>query len=88
MANTVLVSRLSNLGSLGLRRRFFRRTLNMDVATFNNDGTSDLMSRFTHDTEAVTGGLDVLFGRVVREPLKMAVCLIGAAWVCWLWCCR
>ena len=58
MANTMLVSRLSNLGSLGLRRRFFRRSLNMDVATFTNDGTSDLMSRFTHDTEAVTGGLD------------------------------
>ncbi len=83
MANTVLVSRLSHLGALGLRRRFFRRTLNMDVATFANDGTSDLMSRFTHDTEAVTGGLDALFGRVIREPLKMAVCLIGAAVVCW-----
>ena len=26
MANTVSVSRLSNLGALGLRRRFFRRT--------------------------------------------------------------
>jgi ATP-binding cassette subfamily B protein/subfamily B ATP-binding cassette protein MsbA len=83
MANTVMVSRLSNLGSLGLRRQFFRRTLNMDVATFNNDGTSDLMSRFTHDTEAVTGGLDALFGRVIREPLKMVVCLVGAAWICW-----
>jgi ATP-binding cassette subfamily B protein/subfamily B ATP-binding cassette protein MsbA len=83
MANTVLVSRLSNLGALGLRRRFFRRTLNMDVATFDNDGTSDLMSRFTHDTEAINAGLDALFGRVVREPLKMAVCLIGAAVVCW-----
>jgi len=83
MANTVSVSRLSNLGALGLRRRFFRRTLTMDVATFNNDGTSDLMSRFTHDTEAVAAGLDVLFGRLVREPLKMIVCLVGAAVVCW-----
>jgi len=83
VANTVLVARLSQLGTFELRKLFFRRTLRMDVATFGSEGTSDLMARFTHDMESVAGGLNALFGKLVREPLKMAVCLIGAAVICW-----
>jgi ATP-binding cassette subfamily B protein/subfamily B ATP-binding cassette protein MsbA len=83
VAHTVLVARLSNLATFELRKSFFRRTLRMDVATFNNDGTADLTSRFTHDMESVGGGLDALLGKLVREPLKMAACLIGAGFICW-----
>jgi len=83
IANTVLVGRLANLGTFELRKLFYRRTLRMDLATFSSEGTADLMSRFTHDMNSVAGGLEVLFGKLVREPLKMFVCLVGAAWVCW-----
>ena len=83
VAHTVLVARLSYLGGFQLQKRFFARTLRMDVATFNNDGTSDLMSRFTFDMQNLTGGLSVLFGKLVREPIKMIVCFIGAGIVCW-----
>ena len=55
----------------------------MDLATFNEDGTADLMSRFTNDMKQVAGGLESLFGKLVREPLKMFVCLALAAWICW-----
>jgi ATP-binding cassette subfamily B protein/subfamily B ATP-binding cassette protein MsbA len=81
--HTVLVSQLSQRATLELRELFFRRTLRMDVATFNNDGTADLMSRFTHDMENVAGGLEALLGKLVREPLKMICCLAGAAFICW-----
>lgn len=83
VAHTVLVARLANLATFELRKTFFRRTLRLDVATFTNDGTSDLMSRFTGDVESVAGALEALLGRLVREPLKMAACLIGAAAICW-----
>ena len=83
IAHTVLVARLSYLGGFQLQKRFFARTLRMDIATFNNDGTSDLMSRFTHDMQNLTGGLSVLFGKLVREPMKMIVCFVGAGIVCW-----
>ena len=83
VAHTVLVARLSLLGTFQLQKRFYRRTLRMDVATFSNEGTSDLMSRFTHDMQAVQSGTNALLGKLVREPLKMAACLIGAAWICW-----
>jgi ATP-binding cassette, subfamily B, bacterial MsbA len=83
VAHTILVGRLSQLGTFELRKLFYRRTLRMDLATFTGEGTADLMSRFTHDMQNVAEGLNVLFGKLIREPLKMAACLIGAAWICW-----
>ena len=66
-----------------LRKLFYRRTLRMDLATFGEDGTADLMSRFTNDMSQVAGGLDSLFGKLIREPLKMFACLAGAAYSVW-----
>ncbi len=83
IANSILTERLAQLATLDLRKSFYRRTLRMDLAVFGNEGTSDLMSRFTYDMEAVANGVSVLFGKLVREPLKMIACLIGAAVICW-----
>jgi len=83
ISNNILVSRLAQLTSFDLRKLFYRRTLRMDLATFGEDGTADLMSRFTHDMENVAAGLVTLFGKLVREPLKMMACLIGAGLICW-----
>ena len=56
IANNVLVARLAQLATFDLRKLFYRRTLRMDLATFNDEGTSDLMSRFTNDMQNVAGG--------------------------------
>jgi ATP-binding cassette subfamily B protein/subfamily B ATP-binding cassette protein MsbA len=81
--NSILVARLAELTTMDLRKLFYRRTLRMDLATFNNEGTSELMSRFTHDMYNVSSGLVALFGKLVREPLKAIVCLIAAGCICW-----
>jgi ATP-binding cassette subfamily B protein/subfamily B ATP-binding cassette protein MsbA len=83
VGHSILVARLSQLATLRLRGSFYRRTLDMEIARFGNDGTSDLMNRFTGDMEGLASGLNEVFGKLVREPLKMIVCLAGAAWVCW-----
>ena len=83
MANMILISRLAELGTFNLRKLFYRRTLRLDLSAFGNEGTSDLMSRFTNDTSRIGEGLSTLFGRVVREPIKAVACLVGAAFVCW-----
>jgi ATP-binding cassette subfamily B protein/subfamily B ATP-binding cassette protein MsbA len=83
IANNVLVARLAALATFDLRKLFYRRTLRLDLATFNDEGSSDLMSRFTHDTANVGNGLETVFGKLVLEPLKMIACLVGAALVCW-----
>lgn len=83
MANMVLISRLAELGTFNLRKLFYRRTLRMDLSAFGDEGTGDLMSRFTNDTTRIGEGLTTLFGRLIREPIKAVACLVGAAFVCW-----
>lgn len=80
---SVLVDRLAQLATLDLRKQFYRRTLRMDLASFGEAGTSQLLARFTNDLDGVAGGIQTLFGRAIREPLKMIACLVGAAWICW-----
>ena len=79
ISNNVMAARLAQLAAFDLRKRFYRRTLRLDLATFNDEGTSDLMSRFTNDMQNVSSGLESLFGRLICEPLKMIACLAGAA---------
>ncbi len=83
IANDILVSRLANLVAFDIRKLFYRRTLRLDLGTFTKEGSSDLMSRFTHDTINIGNGVETFFGKLVREPLKMIACLVGAALVCW-----
>jgi len=83
ISNSILVARMAQFATFDLRKLFYRRTLQMDLAAFSEEGTSDLLSRFTNDLNQVAAGLETLFGKLVREPLKMIVCLVGAAWICW-----
>lgn len=79
----VLCARLSQRVAMDLRNAFFRHALDMDLAVFHREGTSELMNRFTADMESLTSGIHEFFGKLVREPLKMLACLIGAAWISW-----
>ncbi len=83
VANSILVARMAQFAAFDLRKLFYRRTLRLDLATFNDEGTSDLLSRFTNDLNQVSSGVETLFGKSIVEPLKMAACLIGAAWISW-----
>ncbi|HEY2147153.1 MAG TPA: ABC transporter ATP-binding protein, partial [Pirellulales bacterium] len=81
--NSILVDRLTQLSVMDLRKRFYRRTLQLDLAGFTENHSSELMSRFTYDMDGIASGLQTLLGRTVLEPLKMVACLAGAAWICW-----
>jgi ATP-binding cassette subfamily B protein/subfamily B ATP-binding cassette protein MsbA len=83
ISNSILVAWIAHSATFNLSKLFYRRTLRMDLATFGDDGTADLMSRFTNDMNQVAGGIDTLLGKMVREPLKMIACLVGAGWVNW-----
>jgi ATP-binding cassette subfamily B protein/subfamily B ATP-binding cassette protein MsbA len=81
--NLVLVSRLGNLVSHDLRRQFYAKILRLDLVDFSDRGRGDLMTRCTTDLQQVGGGVQLLFGQAIREPLKMVVCAAGAAWFSW-----
>lgn len=78
-----LVANIMQLSIFDIRKRFFRRTLALDLASFNQQGSADLMARFTSDLDSVSQGLVVLLSKVVREPLRIIACLGGALWLNW-----
>ena len=81
-ANLLLVQYVSERTSLDLRNEFFRKTLHLDLESFGENGSADLTSRLTNDVSNVSAGVSVLLGRMLREPLKMIVCLAGAFAIC------
>lgn len=81
--HTYLSSRIGQLGAFELRALFFRRMLKYEVNYFSQRGVSDATSRFTSDMSVLSGGLTLIYGKALREPLKMIVCIVGAAIVSW-----
>ncbi len=82
-ANLMLVQDLAMRASNDVRSLFFRKALRLDLDDFGDNGSAALTSRLTNDIGQLNGGLMMLLGRLVREPLKMVVCFAGAAFVCW-----
>ena len=83
IAGTFFMARLGQLTDFELRKQFYRRTLQLDLATFRQTSPGDLMNRFTGEIAAVAAGTQTVFGLAIREPLKMIACLALAAGVSW-----
>jgi ATP-binding cassette, subfamily B, bacterial MsbA len=79
----VLVADVMQLTLFDIRNRFFRRTINLDLASFSDSGSSELMTRFTNDMDSFGQGLNTLMSKVIREPMRFASCLGGALWINW-----
>lgn len=81
-ANLMLVHFVAGRSAVTLREQFFRKALHLDMESFGENGSADLTARLTNDVSLITGGITTLLGRMVREPLKMIACFVGAAIIC------
>ncbi len=82
-SQSYLSARLGQLGSQELRSLFFQKMLGYETTYFSQRGIADATTRFTSDMNTLSNGLALVYGKALREPLKMIVCLIGAAIVSW-----
>lgn len=78
-----MVGSVVELTIIGIRKDCLRRVLKLDYQTLTKSGTSGLMSRFTYDMEMMGQGLNLIGGKVIREPLKAVCCVVGAFYVSW-----
>ncbi|MBB3205156.1 ATP-binding cassette subfamily B protein/subfamily B ATP-binding cassette protein MsbA [Rhodopirellula rubra] len=78
--NMMLVQYIAEGTVMELREKFFRKALSLDLDHFGENGSANLTSRLTNDVAHVGVGLSTLIGRLIREPLKMIVC-VGAAFI-------
>lgn len=79
----VLVGSVAESAVMRVRKRLLRRVLRLDLETLSAQGTGELMSRFTYDTEQLAGGITLLGGRLIREPLKCLACAVLALVINW-----
>ena len=82
-ANMVLVTRVSQGVVFRLQNELFRSLLSSDLAEINRHGTGALASRVNYETIHIGSTVQTLIGRLLREPLKLATCIAGAAMVNW-----
>lgn len=78
-----LVGSVTNRTLFDLRNVFFRRVVHQDVRQLSGTGTTELMARFTNDTEQLGLGIKILYGRMIAEPLRALGCLAVACWISW-----
>jgi ATP-binding cassette subfamily B protein/subfamily B ATP-binding cassette protein MsbA len=78
-----LVGSVVNLSLFDLRNRFYRNVIHLDVDQFGDQGTAELMARFTNDMEILGMGKKTLFGKVVAEPLRALSCVVVACFISW-----
>lgn len=83
VAGAYFTSRIGHLVAFDLRKEFYRRTLRLDLATFRQTSSGDLLNRFAGDVQTAAMGCQNVYGMVIREPMKMIGCLAVAAWVSW-----
>jgi ATP-binding cassette, subfamily B, bacterial MsbA len=79
----VLVADVMQLTLFDIRNHFYRRTMALDLSSFGDQGSAELISRFTNDMDSVGMGLNTLFSKVMREPMRIISCLGIALWLNW-----
>lgn len=75
-----LVRRVAQRSVMQLRRETFLNAMRLPLNYYSIHGSSDAMSRFLQDTNKINGGINILFGKAVREPSKM-IMMLGTAFM-------
>lgn len=83
LTNDLLIGHVSTSIVRDLRMRVFDSALAMDRTTYQTYGTSGLLAAITSAADGLTAGLIHLFGAAIREPLRIASCLIMASLINW-----
>lgn len=81
IVGALFVSRIANGTARDMRRIYYRKALELDQARLDRLGTSNIMTHLSHNMMLISAGLSMLYGKSIREPLKMLTCLAVAAWI-------
>ncbi len=73
-----LIALVAGRTIVAIRRRMYDRVLSLPLARFQTAGISDMTSRFVQDSQDIYRGLNFVFAKTLREPLK-AMFALGAA---------
>jgi ABC-type multidrug transport system fused ATPase/permease subunit len=78
-----LISLVAGRTIVALRRRMYARVLKLPVSYFATHGISDTVSRFVQDSQDIYRGVNFVFAKTLREPLKALFVFIVAMIIDW-----
>ncbi|QEG02207.1 Lipid A export ATP-binding/permease protein MsbA [Stieleria maiorica] len=81
-ANTAIVALIAARITRRIQTRIFSKALTLDPASFAGHTSSGFVAHITYTTNMLSNGITSVYGGAVREPLKLASCLFGAAVIC------
>ncbi len=81
--HAILSARIAAKTICEIRNQMFRKIIRYEVNYFSQQGISNVMSRIIGEVNSLSIGLTVLYGKLIREPIKMVACLVGAALISW-----
>ncbi len=81
IVGALFVARIANGTARDMRRIYYRQALELDQIRIDRMGTSNILTHLSHNMMLISGGLSMLYGKTIREPLKMITCLAVAAWI-------
>lgn len=82
-AQVLFVSRVENSCVHDLRRRMYRKLLDLDLAWFVRARSGEMISRFTADVDRLRGAAKEALVNVVKQSTFLVVCLGIAVWASW-----
>ncbi|MDR3234146.1 MAG: ABC transporter ATP-binding protein/permease [Planctomycetaceae bacterium] len=83
ITHTFLSAVIANGAAMRIREQLYQKVLRYETDYFSKQGIGSTMTRLTNDVGVLTGGLDSIYGKIVREPFKLVVCLAVAASISW-----
>lgn len=79
----VLVADLTQISMFEIRRQLYRKVLALDISSFDSTPSAEMMARFTNDMEMMGQGINIISGKLIREPMRIVSCLSVAFWLNW-----
>lgn len=81
--HAILSARIAQRTIFEIRNQMFNKIIRYEVNYFSQEGISNAMNRLLSDSANLSTGLTALYGKFLREPLKLFVCLGIAAYISW-----
>ncbi len=75
-----LVKRIGYRTLMYMRIDMYKHVIRLPLSYFSTEGVSDTLSRFIKDSNNLMGGINILLGKAIREPL-IVITLAGAAFI-------
>ncbi len=82
-AGEVLLADVVFRTMMDLRGLLYDRTLHLPMSFFSGQATSDIAARFVQDIQEIQRGLQTLYSKFLREPLRAAFIVVWAFALDW-----